>query len=491
MDQADSVQGANNIPIISVILAGGVGTRLWPLSRTYYPKQFLTLSDRSLFQKTYARARALSDPADIYVVTNVLHQFLVRTQIKEIDKKYELVHILSEPVGRNTLPAITWAASELQDRTDDPRVIVFSSDHYLDDMVAEEIRKATVLCDEDIVIFGVPPSSPHTGYGYIAPGEVLPPGFRVAAFKEKPDLKTATKYLKEGYFWNSGMFLFRLSVFFSELKKYQPKLFHAFEKPGYIDYPSFPSVSIDKGLLEHSSHIAMLPLASTWTDLGTFKSWYEISEKDANQNVGVDIARDANRNFVESGDKEVVLIDVHDTIVVDTDDALLICNMNSSEKIGEIVKHLAEREDPRIDIHSKVYRPWGSYHLLEEGKGYLMKKITVEPGNKLSLQRHHHRSEHWIVVTGMADVIRDEAHIMVRPGESVFVPAGICHRLANSGKIPLIVIEVQIGEYLAEDDIERYEDDFGRECEKNEIMREWEEKEVIKETKNEEQRMYQ
>ena len=470
MVHADNIKGKDKNTIISVILAGGVGTRLWPLSRTYYPKQFLTFSDNSLFQKTYARARALSNPTDIYVVTNVLHQFLVRTQIKEIDEQYEKVHILSEPVGKNTLPAITWAASELKSRTDDPRVIVFSSDHYLENTVTEEIKKATTLCKKDIVIFGVPPTSPHTGYGYIAPGDELSPGFRAQAFKEKPDLKTATKYLKEGYFWNSGMFLFRVPVFFSELKKYQPELLDAFSKSGCIDYLSLPSISIDKGLLEYSTNIVMVPLASTWTDLGTFKSWYEIAEKDADQNVGVHVTKNAKRNFVESGDKDVVLIDINDTIVVDTDDALLICNMNSSEQIGEIVKQLAEKKDPRLDIHSKVYRPWGSYHLLEKGNRYLMKKITVEPGNKLSLQRHHHRSEHWIVVTGMADVILDDAHLMLRPGESTFVPAGIRHRLANSGKIPLVVIEVQIGEYLEEDDIERYEDDFGRACEPNSIM---------------------
>jgi len=470
MDHTDNSQGKNKNPIISVILAGGVGTRLWPLSRTYYPKQFLTLSDRSLFQKTYARARILSNAVDIYVVTNVLHQFLVRTQIKEIDEQYEKVHILSEPVGKNTLPAITWAASELRDRTDDPRVIVFSSDHYLEDTVTGEIKKATALCDEDIIVFGVPPTFPHTGYGYIAPGEVFAHGFRVAAFKEKPDFETATKYLNEGYFWNSGMFLFRLPIFFSELKRYQPALLDAFSEPGCLDYLLLPSISIDNGLLEHSTRVAMVPLTSSWKDLGTFKSWYEISQKDADQNVGVDITRNAKRNFVESGDKEVVLIDVNDTIVVDTDDALLICNMNSSEQIGDVVKQLAARKDPRLDIHSKVYRPWGSYHLLEKGNRYLMKKITVDPGNKLSLQRHHHRSEHWIVVTGMADVILDDAHLMLRPGESTFVPAGIRHRLANSGKIPLVVIEVQIGEYLEEDDIERYEDDFGRECGPNNIM---------------------
>jgi mannose-1-phosphate guanylyltransferase/mannose-6-phosphate isomerase len=353
---------------------------------------------------------------------------------------------------------------------------VFSSDHYLENTVTEEIKKATALCEEDIVIFGVPPASPHTGYGYIAPGDDLSPGFRVVAFKEKPDLKTATKYLSEGYFWNSGMFLFRIPVFFSELKRYLPELLDAFSESGCIDYLSLPSISIDRGLLEHSTNIVMIPLASTWTDLGTFKSWYEIAEKDADQNVGVHITKNARRNFVESGDKDVVLIDVNDTIVVDTDDALLICNMDSSEQIGEIVKQLATKKDPRLDIHSKVYRPWGSYHLLEKGNRYLMKKITVEPGNKLSLQRHHHRSEHWIVVTGMADVILDDAYLVLRPGESTFVPAGIRHRLANSGKIPLVVIEVQIGEYLEEDDIERYEDDFGRECGPNNILIGMEEK---------------
>ena len=449
-------------PIVSVILAGGVGTRLWPLSRTYYPKQFLNFSDLSLFQKTYSRARVLSKPEDIYVVTNALHLFLARTQIKDIDSNYESVHILAEPVGKNTLPAITWAASKLKNRLDDPRVMVFSSDHYLDHKITDDIIAATALCEHDIVIFGVPPTSPHTGYGYIAPGEPLPPGYRVASFKEKPDLKTATMYLKEGYVWNSGMFLFRPSVFFEELKQYQPALFEAFSHPECIDYASLPSISIDMGLLEQSHRIAMVPLTSAWTDLGTFKSWYTISKKDENNNVGAHITRDAAGNFVESGDKEVVLIDVQDTIVVDTDDALLVCGMQSSERIGEIVKELAAKNDPRVDLHSRVYRPWGSYHLLEKGHGYLIKKITVEPGNKISLQRHHHRSEHWIVITGMADVILEDTPTMLRPGESTFVPAGLRHRLSNSGKIPLEVIEVQIGEYLNEDDIERFEDDFGR-----------------------------
>jgi len=450
--------------VYTVILAGGVGTRLWPLSRTYYPKQFLQINDNSLFQNTWKRALELSDPSDIYVVTNDLHHFLVVNQISELGFQIPDDQILLETVGKNTLPAITWAVNTIARRDPEALVVIYPSDHLLGSSAAEEISASISLGMDYLVTFGIIPSGPHTGYGYIAPGDSVKNGYIVREFKEKPDEATAKRYVKEGYYWNSGMFLFSVRVFIDELKDLQPDIYNAFNTG--VEWEKLPSISIDYGLLEHSGKVAVVPLKSSWTDLGNFNAWHEISAKDEEDNSGTCVSIKSHGNFVISENLFTALIGIEDTIVVETGDALLVCRRDMAEMVGDLVKGLKKSENPITEIHRKVYRPWGSYSGLEKGQGYQIKRLTVEPGSRLSLQRHHHRSEHWVIVHGTADVELDGRHIFVRPGESTFVPAGVMHRLGNSGKIPLEVIEVQIGEYLEEDDIVRTEDDFKRECQK-------------------------
>jgi len=446
--------------IFTIILAGGVGTRLWPLSRTYYPKQFLQVNGHSLFQKTYLRALENSRPSDIYIVTNELHPFLVKNQIAELGYSVPDEQILCEPSGKNTLPAIAWGVTEIARKNPDAVIMVFPSDHLLGASAGEELRSAVPLSSRYLVTFGIIPDSPHTGYGYIAPGSPLEIGFRVNEFKEKPDEETARQYVKDGYFWNSGMFLFSVPIFSKELLRFQPKIADIFETTG--SWEELPSVSIDYGILEHSDAVAVVPLSASWSDLGNFNAWYEISGKDACDNSGTCVAIESYGNFVTTKDRFAALIGIRDTIVVETCDALLVCRRDMAEKVGDLVRELKNQGNPITEIHRLVYRPWGSYLGLETGPGFQIKRLTVNPGMRLSLQRHHHRSEHWVVVHGTADVELDGKHLFVRPGESTFVPAGVMHRLGNSGKIPLEVIEVQIGEYLEEDDIERAEDDFQR-----------------------------
>ncbi|MDI9632538.1 MAG: mannose-1-phosphate guanylyltransferase/mannose-6-phosphate isomerase [Methanolinea sp.] len=448
--------------IVSVILAGGVGTRLWPLSRTYNPKQFLKLDGTSLFQETYRRACQISRPEQIYVVTHMHHHYLAANQLEELKVAVPEGRILSEPEGRNTLPAITWAMLEVEREFGDSLVAIFPSDHYLGQGAMDEVASARGIADDYLVTFGVPPTHPHTGYGYISPGDPLPVGFRVQKFREKPDWETAKIFVDAGYLWNSGMFLFSTKVFFEEMERYQPGLLAAMREKGVSSYPEISPLSVDYGLLELSGRVAVVPLTSGWTDLGTFRAWYDFKPHDPRGNVGDADFVDAERNFVHAPGKRVALIGVNDLALVDTGDALLACRLDMAESVGDLVKVLRERGDPIVDYHLQVHRPWGSYTELEKSRFFRIKRVTVKPGKKLSLQMHHHRSEHWIVVSGMADVILGDKTIHLRQGESTFVPAGIKHRLANTGKIPLEVIEVQIGEYLEEDDITRFADEYNR-----------------------------
>lgn len=448
--------------IRSVILAGGTGTRLWPLSRTYYPKQFLKFNKRSLFQDTYNRALKLSDPGSILVVTNEIHQYLVRNQVEELGGSIDDRLILREPAGRNTLPAISWAMQVVRDQFGDSIVAVFPSDHQLDESAMTAISDAARIADQYLVTFGITPTGPHTGYGYIAPGNPVPPGFAVKEFREKPDAATAKEYVDAGYLWNSGIFLLGTANFFAELKEYQPALAEAFGSGAPVDFSSLPSISIDYGLLEHSSRVAVIPLRARWTDLGTFRAWYDYLSPGPGMNVGSGEFIDSSGNFVCNPGKQTALIGIRDMVVVDTGDALLVADMKESERVNVLVKKFREKEDPIADFHRQVHRPWGSYTELERSLFFRIKRVTVKPGKQLSLQLHSHRSEHWIVVSGMADVTLEDRTLRLRQGESTFVQAGVRHRLGNSGKIPLEVIEVQIGEYLEEDDIVRFSDDFNR-----------------------------
>ncbi|MEI7856473.1 MAG: mannose-1-phosphate guanylyltransferase/mannose-6-phosphate isomerase [Methanomicrobiales archaeon] len=446
----------------SIILAGGVGTRLWPLSREYYPKQFIQLDGHSLFQKTCVRAAQLSGFDGIYVVTNKIHHYLVRNQIEELGYSLPEDHLLAEPTGKNTLPAIAWAMQRIRAEDPSASAVVFPSDHLLGDTALNQIQAAESLAAQYLVTFGVRPTSPQTGYGYIKPGKSLLLGSVVDAFKEKPDEKTAEEYVKCGYLWNSGIFLLSTDCFFEELKTYSPALFTAFSGTNTPDYTSLESISIDYGLLEHSKRVAVVPLDASWSDLGTFKALYDVEQHDAQGNVGKAEYLSAENNYVYSSGKHIGLIGVQDLVVVDTTDALLICDNKHTEQVKKLVNLYNKAKDPITRFHRQVHRPWGSYTVLEDSGVYKIKRVTVRPNQKLSLQLHHHRSEHWIVVSGTAEVELDGETRLLRKGESTFVRSGMKHRLRNPGVIPLEVIEVQLGEYLEEDDIVRFEDDYGR-----------------------------
>lgn len=446
----------------SIILAGGVGTRLWPLSRQYYPKQFIPLEGLSLFQKTYERATRLSEPDGIFVVTNEIHRYLVRNQIEEMGYTISDDHLLAEPEGKNTLPAISWAMQRIRTLYSSTSAVVFPSDHLLGDSALDQIKAAESLSRNYLVTFGVKPTSPNTGYGYIKQGKTLTQGAFVDEFKEKPDEKTAKEYVRKGYLWNSGIFLISTDCFFEELKKYRPDLFDAFAEGHVADYQKLEPISMDYGLLEHSKRVAVITLETEWNDLGTFKALYDIRHHDNEGNVGNAEYFSASNNFVQAPGKHVGLIGVHDLIVVDTSDALLICDNRHTEQVKQLVNLYNERDDPVTKFHRQVHRPWGSYTVLEETEIYKIKRVSVKPGQKLSLQMHHHRSEHWVVISGTAEVELNGETRLLRQGESTFVRSGMKHRLKNPGIIALEVIEVQLGEYLEEDDIVRFDDEYGR-----------------------------
>ena len=453
----------------AIILAGGSGTRLWPLSRTNFPKQFLKLKnmDKSIFQMSLERCLKLTGLAEIYIVTNNNYKFLVLGQIEELGYKFNENNILIEPSGKNTLPAIYYGVKEIQKLGEDI-VAVFPSDHLIEDehKFVHTIQKGLQLTNEYIITYGVRPSKPHTGYGYIKPKEPLTIGYQVDEFKEKPDHKTAMSYLEKGYLWNSGMFMFRTDIFTAEVRQYNQEVYQAFEASDINKiYGIMPNISIDYGIMEKSQRVAVIPLEVKWSDLGSFDTFYDEFTGDKNGNIafGSDILIDSSSNLLYTDkDKAVALIGVNDLIIVDEKDALLICKKEHSQKVKDVVNKLKEINDSRADYHLTTYRPWGSYTILEEGFFYKIKRITVLPGKKLSFQLHYHRSEHWIVVKGTAKVTVEDNDYLVRSGESTFVKTGLKHRLENPGKVLLEVIEVQLGQYLEEDDIVRLDDDFGR-----------------------------
>ncbi|MDO7786847.1 mannose-1-phosphate guanylyltransferase/mannose-6-phosphate isomerase [Desulforamulus aquiferis] len=452
-----------------IILAGGNGTRLWPLSRTNYPKQFLKLKDmnKSIFQMTLDRSLKLTALNDIYIITNEKYKFLVMGQIEELGYEASKNNILIEPLGKNTLPAIYYGVKEIQ-REKDEVVVVFPSDHLIKDEASftDTIFKGIGLTNNYLVTFGVKPNKPHTGYGYIKPGQVIGEGSKVDEFKEKPEYLSAQLYLEKGYLWNSGMFMFRTDVFAEEIKKYSPIIYNLFNNNDLKDFfEAVPSISIDFGIMEKSQRIAVIPMDVKWSDLGSFDSFYEEFPKDKNGNInfGKDNLVESKNNLIYTdNDKVVALIGVNDLIVIDEKDALLICKKDNAQKVKKVVEKLKSSGDPRLDNHLTTYRPWGSYTILEEGLFYKIKRITVLPDKKLSYQLHHHRSEHWIVVKGTAKVTVEGEEFFVRSGESTYVKTGFKHRLENPGKVNLEVIEVQLGEYLEENDIVRIDDDFGR-----------------------------
>ena len=433
-----------------------------------YPKQFLKFGKTSLFQDTVLRCLEVSDISEIFVVTNEAQKFFVIGQIKEIGYSIPPENVLIEPEGKNTLPAILFGMKEIEKKFGPSIVGVFSSDHVLDKAAMETISSAETLTPNFLVTFGVVPLFPHTGYGYIKTSETCGPGYKVSEFREKPDLETAEKYIQEGCLWNSGMFLFETGLFFEEVRKYAPSVLACFEDGGDISeiYKNVDKISIDYGIMEKSDKVAVVKLDEKWSDLGNFEAIYDELEKDSTGNVIQEcdpLLINSDGNFVSSKCGKIVsLIDVKDMVVVDTSDALLICPRSSSQKVKDIVSELKSRDDERAFIGQTVYRPWGSYTLLEASQGHKIKNITVLSDHKLSLQLHYHRSEHWVIVKGMACVEVSGRQFFLRPGESTFIRAGEKHRLSNPGKVPLEIIEVQLGELVDEADIVRFDDVYGR-----------------------------
>ncbi len=409
------------------------------------------------------RALLLSTPQEITIVTNAEHRFLVRDQLAAIGCD---CRVLVEPVGRNTLPAIYYGVKEITRENGPDTVAVLPSDHLITATgeFQEAFRRAERFAKDYLVAFGVRPTTPHTGYGYIRPGEPLGDGgARVDAFVEKPDLETARSYVADGYLWNSGMFCFDAGLFLSECEVCAPEVVRAFEQPMEEAYNATPALSIDYGVMEKTRRAAVVPLESDWSDVGNFDAVYAALPKNGDGNAVrcEHIGIDSSGNLIIA-DSLVATVGVHDIAIVETKDAILVAARDEAQRVGEIVKALRDRGDTRALFHTQVHRPWGSYTNLEEGRSYKIKRVTVPPKRRLSLQMHHHRSEHWVVVTGCAEVTIGDKTFLVRNGESTFVPAGTVHRLANPGILPLELIEVQIGEYTGEDDIVRFEDDFDR-----------------------------
>ena len=466
-------------PLIPVILSGGSGTRLWPLSRESHPKQFLPLlGENSLLQSTWLRLRGLPGADAPLVVANEEHRFMVAEQLRQVGVAPSA--LILEPVGRNTAPAIAVAALRAMQEGQDPVLLVLPSDHVIADEAA--FRAAVLVAKASaeagyLVTFGIVPTAPETGYGYInaAPGE----GVRdVLRFVEKPDQATAEAYVASGeYFWNSGMFAFLASRYLEELGKNQPNMVElareALDKATVdadflrLDKASFsacPSDSIDYAVMEKTDRAAVIPIDVGWNDVGSWSALWSVVEQDGNGNAhrGDVIARDCRNTLAISDKRLVALIGLTDIVAVDTDDALLIAHKDRVQDVKEIVAALKRDKRAEATWHRKVYRPWGSYDGIDSGERFQVKRIIVKPGASLSLQMHHHRAEHWIVVKGTARVTCGEKVFLLGENESTYIPLGSKHRLENPGKQELELIEVQSGGYLGEDDIVRFEDVYGR-----------------------------
>ncbi|MGC8765434.1 MAG: mannose-1-phosphate guanylyltransferase/mannose-6-phosphate isomerase [Brevinematia bacterium] len=459
----------------SVILAGGEGTRLWPLSRRDFPKQFLSIgNNKSFLQQTLDRILAISEMKDIYVVSGENYRFLIREQVENITKG-EFDNLILEPAGRNTAPAIMLSIKYFLEKLKTKRseVLFFTpADHII--LPKEEFKNIILESEkpakESIVVFGIVPHKPETGYGYIEIGENIEKTFyKVEKFVEKPSSAKAKEYLESKKFlWNSGMFMFSIEVMLENFKKHQPEMYKFFENNSYDgiieNYSKLEKISIDYAIIEKSTQIVCNKVNITWNDIGSWEAVYDILKKDEAGNVvmGEVFALESNGNLVISEKRLASLIGVKDLIIVDTPDALLICDRKSSQRVKDIVERMKNKNKVEALEHKTVYRPWGNYTVLEESERYKIKKIIVKEGASLSLQRHFHRSEHWVVVKGTAKVQVGEEEILLHENESTYIPKSIPHRLSNPGKIPLEIIEVQNGEYIGEDDIERLEDRYGR-----------------------------
>jgi len=485
---ASDSSSSSTVLVQPVIMAGGSGTRLWPLSRAGYPKQFLVLtgSAHSLFQEAAQRMASLASAAlavqPLLVVGNEEHRFLVLDQLREI--RSEPAAVLLEPLGRNTAPALTLAALQALEGGQDPVLVVTPADQTVTDPAAfaAALQDAVrVAAGGAIVVLGITPDRPETGYGYIR--SVPETGAaRVAQFVEKPDLETAQRYLAEGgYTWNSGMFVLRASVWMSALERFRPDIAAAtraawvarqsddrFVRPGRAEFAQVPSESVDYAVMERCPgsdiDIRMVPLAAGWNDLGAWDAVWQVAAKDAqgNASVGDVMLQDSSNTLVHATSRLVSVVGLDDVVVVETPDAVMVADRSRSQDVKKIVQSLDKGQRNEHSLHRKVHRPWGWYDSIDNGPRHQVKRIMVKPGASSRLQMHHHRAEHWIVVSGTAEVTNGDKVLILSENQSTYIPLGQTHRLANPGKVPLEIIEVQSGSYLGEDDIVRFEDTYGR-----------------------------
>ena len=475
--------------LIPVILSGGSGTRLWPLSRELYPKQLLPLVGKgTMLQETLARVAGVEGVGAPVVVCNENHRFLVAEQMLEAGIKSQA--IVLEPVGRNTAPAVAVAAmaavSDLpKGNENDPLLLILPADHVIRDVKAfraalEIGRKAA--SEGKLVTFGVVPNKPETGYGYIKRVSGAGPAYAIDRFVEKPDLATAKAYVEsKEYFWNSGMFLFRASTVLNELRELAPKIYEAcaqsvtsakrdldFTRLPTKEFGACPSDSFDYAVMEKTKHGVVVPLDAGWSDVGSWSALHEAipADDDGNVALGDVLTSDSRGNYLHSTSRLVAVVGLQDHVVVETKDAVLVAPKSRVQDVKELVNQLKKQGRYETSLHREVFRPWGSYDSIDNGRRFQVKRLTVKPGATLSLQLHHHRAEHWIVVEGTARITRGEEIFLLEENQSTYIPLGVKHRIDNPGKIPLHIIEVQSGGYLGEDDIVRFEDRYGREGEK-------------------------
>lgn len=436
-----------------IILAGGSGTRLWPLSRTKYPKQFVKFRDDSpsLFQQTFTRSLLLADLDDIYVVTNISCKFLVMEDVRRLGYKYDESNVLVEPEARNTLPAIFAGVQEVSKKMRD-LVVVFPADHIIEkEKDATKVIKASEqLSKEFLITFGVRPYEPSSGYGYILPSEARGNGYLVKEFKEKPDRDTAMKYVKEGYFWNSGIFMFDSELFINEVKIHEPEIYEAFESASNLE-EAFSKISrgisVDHGIMEKSFRVAVVPFDVGWNDLGSFDSLYDIYKKDRGNNVVNEnciMLNSANNLVLTQSERLVATVGVEDLIIVDDQDALLLCKKDQSQRVKEVVSILQDRRDIRLISHSKKCYPWGYCEVLDENELTKVTKITINHGQRLSSLLHQSENIHWILLKGVAKVTVDQAENVLRSGESITIKEQQEYCIENRGELPLEIIEVKI-----------------------------------------------
>jgi len=464
--------------MIPVILSGGSGTRLWPLSRSQYPKQFLPLvTDNTMIQETLLRLNGIEGLQPPIAVCNEEHRFMMAEQLWEIGVKPSA--ILLEPVGKNTAPAVALAA--LSAASPDDVLLILPADHVIENVAA--FQTAAVAARElagqgYLVTFGIVPGCPETGYGYIKRGTALGVSFRVGAFVEKPDSATASEYVASGdYFWNSGMFAFTAGSFLAELEKFNPVMLAACREAlanakvdldfTRLDKGLFgvcPADSIDYAVMEKTDKAVMIPLDAGWNDVGSWSALWGVTEKDAAGNAvhGDVLAFDSRNSFIHAEHRLVTVVGVDDLIVIETNDAVMVAAKDRVQEVKDIVNQLKQQKRSEPDVHRKTYRPWGHYDLVDSGHRHQTKRIVVKPGAKLSLQKHHHRAEHWVVVKGTALVSKGDEQLLLTENQSTFIPLGVVHCLENPGVIPLEIVEVQSGSYLGEDDIVRFNDKYGR-----------------------------